>query len=764
MSDSHSSEFEKILNCSFDRAVQLQHEFVTLEHVLMCCLDQKSLQHMLQDLGCDITALRKDLQDFLEDPSRHSMVPDTRFQPKYTSVLLTLIKQAKTQSMFLGKTTIDSVDLIMAMFSAKESWATYFLHVRGITRNKITQYLGDQHQREHDELNQEDALLILSQFAVNLNKRAQQRIQDPLVGREAEVQEITHTLNRRIKNNVLLVGHPGVGKTQIVEGLASQIARGTAPASLLNKQIWSMDVSAVVAGTKFRGDFEDRMKNLLHALKSLPDVILFIDEIHMIMGAGSGGGQNSLDVANILKPALSRGELHCIGSTTHDEYRKHFEKDRALIRRFHKQDVQEPSVADAKLIVRGVLSGFEQFHNVQYDPACVDASVDLSVKFLHSRYLPDKAIDLIDAAGAAVKLQGQPQVRVADLEQQVSTAAKISVQTVRAQQTAQHKDLLNYVSTRLFGQTQAVTQVVESIWVSQSGLRDQARTMGSFLLLGPSGVGKTELARLLSQALDYHFVRFDMSEFQEKHSVSRLIGSPPGYVGYSDGQAGSGALINALEQHPQCVLLIDEVEKAHPDVSNLFLQAMDAGVLTSANQKTVNLNNVLLLFTSNLGAAVLERNPLGFGRDQPDTQDLTAVKQFFAPEFRNRLDGIVQFNPLHTDVMLEIVNKFLGNLDALCVPRNIHVVVDPAAKQWLVDQGFDAHLGARPLARCIDTHIKKPMSREILFGKLQHGGRVLVTVDAHNQLKLDFLAVPQDHCDPQLIMNTLRDMDQLHVD
>jgi ATP-dependent Clp protease ATP-binding subunit ClpA len=482
------------------------------------------------------------------------------------------------------------------------------------------------------------------------------------------------------------------------------------------------------------------MKNLVAAVKSLPNVILFVDEIHMIMGAGSGGGQSSMDVANILKPALGRGEIRTIGSTTHEEFRKHFEKDRALLRRFQKQDVEEPTAVDAKRILEGLIPSFERYHGVSYHADIASQAVDLSVKFVHGRYLPDKAIDLIDSAGASVKVLGvSSTVDIADLHQQLSKMAKISVDAIEQKQTDINRDLEENISSRLFGQKRAVTQVVETVWMSLSGLRENNRTMGSFLFSGPSGTGKTELAKLLAENLHYQFVRFDMSEFQEKHSLARLIGSPPGYVGYSDGATGSGALINALEQNPQCVLLMDEVEKAHPEVVNIFLQGMDRGAITSANQKTVSLQNVILIFTSNLGASDMERAPVGFGREDRKGEDQAAIRQFFAPEFRNRLDAMVAFNKLDAVVCDQIVDKFLDQLKNLCAAKNVKITVNPAAKQWLVARGFDSSLGARPLNRCIDNNIKKPLAKELLFGKLVNGGSVLVTVDANNEIKLDCL-------------------------
>ena len=740
-----SSEFELILNRSYELAVSHQHEYVTLEHMLLACTEQPSFQKLIKHMGCNIDQLRSDLQAFLDDTDRHSMMSEVRFQPKYTTTLLTVVKQSKAQSMFLGKPDIDAVDITIAMFNTDHCWAVHFLRQNQITKKTITDGINNTGVNASTDMPEDDARLVLAQFAVNLNRKAAQQKIDPLIGRESEIALITEVLARKNKNNVLLVGHPGTGKTQIVEGLALKISQNAVPDILRNREIWSLDISALVAGTKFRGDFEERMKNMITAVKSLPNVILFIDEIHMIMGAG-GGNQSSMDVANILKPALGRGEIRTIGSTTHEEFRKHFEKDRALLRRFHKQDIHEPTPEDAKRIIRGLIPSFEKYHGVTYTADCVDKCVDLSVKYLFNRYLPDKAIDLIDAAGAAVKVsQTEHTVTVDHIQQQLSRITKISMDTVQQTSSTLTRDLHNNISSQLFGQDQAVTQVVESVWVSLSGLRDSGRSMASFLFNGSTGCGKTELARLLAHSLNYSFVRFDMSEFQEKHSVSRLMGSPPGYVGYSDGSAGSGALINALENSPQCVLLIDEVEKAHPDITNIFLQAMDNGEITGANQKAVSFKNVILIFTSNLGSADMAREPLGFGRTAREGEDTAAITSHFAPEFRNRLDAVINFNKLSTVVMHSIVDKLLLNLNQLCKSKQVDVAVDPGARAWLVEHGFDANMGARPLARCIDNNIKKPMSQEMLFGQLQTGGSVLITVDpVSNKLRLDCLARAQN--------------------
>ena len=763
MSDNKTSEFEKILNRSYELTIRFKHEYVSLEHLLLACCESSSLEKLLQGMGKDIAQLSADVTAFLDNSKYHSVVADARYQPKYTNTLLTAIKQAKTQTMFLGRSHIESLDLVMAMFNTENSWAVYFLAKQGITKDSITDYLSRAVEDTEATMQQDDARLLLTQFAVNLNQKARQNKIDPLIGREDDIYQITQTLARKTKNNPLLVGAPGVGKTQIVEGLAKLIVEKRVPQVLHDKEVWSLDVSSVVAGTKFRGDFEERMKNLITALKSMPNVILFIDEIHMILGAGSGGGQSSMDVANILKPALGRGEIRTIGSTTQDEFRKHFEKDRALLRRFQKQDVEEPSISDAKKILAGLVSTFENYHGVTYAMDVSDLAVDLSAKYMFNKHLPDKAIDLIDAAGAAVKIDPDRESRtvtVRDLQQQLSRIVKIDEESVSQTESDRSRELENNIRARLFGQQEAVTQVTEGVWMALSGLREGHKTMASFLFSGPTGTGKTELARLLAENLGYAFVRFDMSEFQEKHSLSRLIGSPPGYVGYGDGTAGSGALINALEQTPQCVLLIDEVEKAHPEVCNIFLQGMDNGIITSSNQKSVSLRNVILIFTSNLGASDMERPTIGFMPQERKGEDTAAINHFFAPEFRNRLDSIIAFNKLGAEAMKLVLDKFLNNLNDLCKLKKVTVAVDPDARDWLTEKGFDPKMGARPLARVIDTHIKKPMAREILFGKLQQGGTVLVSVsDDRNSLKLVFLSRAGEPVNSlEAVKNTVMDL------
>ena len=741
MKEPSKNDFQQIIDRSYDIAVKYKHEYVVVEHILLALLEINDINRLFTQLGSDQIQIKTDIETFLNDTTYHSVVIDSStYQPKYTITVLTAIKQAKAQSLFMGKTTMTATDVLLAVMNTEQSWAVYFLAKSGVTKQKITNLLTQTQQNQNDgTINREDALMLLSQYATNLNQRAKQNKITPLVGREDDVDMLIENLARKLKNNVLLVGYPGVGKTQLVEGLALRITENSVPSSLREQEIWSLDLNSLVAGTKYRGDFEERMKNLISAIKSLPNVILFIDEIHMIMGAGSG--QSSMDAANILKPALGRGEIRTIGSTTFDEFRKHFEKDRALLRRFQKQDVNEPSIEDSKKILRGIVPVFEKFHSITYDIGCIDAAVDLSVKYMMNKHLPDKAIDLIDAAGASIKVRGEyKHVTVKNIEQQISRSAKITLETVSETTSQKLSHLEPNLKSVIFGQDRAVMGLCEAVWLAHSGLRETTKTMGSFLFTGPSGVGKTETAKQLADSLGYELVRFNMSEFQEKHSVSRFIGSPPGYVGYSDGASGSGALINAIEATPSCVLLIDEVEKAHPDVLNVFLQAMDQGEITSQTQKTVSLRNVILIFTSNLGAVEMQKSNIGFGAGKKDDADKEAVKQFFAPEFRNRLDAVIPFGQLSKEIMASVVEKFILQLNQAANQKQVKVIVDPAAKNWLVTNGFDPYMGARPLSRVIDNNIKKPMSKEMLFGKLTNGGCVLVTVDEQKELKLEFLS------------------------
>ena len=721
-----------------------RHELVTLEHLLMAMIELDEVKNLILAVGGDLGRLDKDVKGYVDDPANHVIVRSGVYQPRHTALLLTVAKKAKTQSMFSGRPGVGSIDLLLSMFNIENSHASYFLFSAGIEKDAVISHINQKTAKSGEEMAEKDAIAILTQYCINLNDRAREGKIDPLIGREAEVENITKTMARRRKNNVVLIGEPGVGKTGIVEGLAKRIVDHDVPDTLADKVIWSLDISSLLAGTKFRGDFEERMKQVISAFSVLPTSILFIDEIHMIMGAGSSSN-GSVDAANLLKPALSRGQLRCIGSTTLDEYRKHFEKDRALGRRFQKIDVHEPSIADSKRILAALAPYYAEHHGIEYQPAALDAAVELSVRFLHGLHLPDKAIDLIDGAGAKQAIKAlhdrAESIGVQQIKEEISAITQIPMDANPEDEDATLDSLESDLKGAVFGQDEAVERVNDAVLISKSGLRESNKTLGSFLFTGPTGVGKTELAKKLAACLKIPFVRFDMSEFQEKHTVSRFIGSPPGYVGYSDGQAGNGMLINTLDTTPHCVMLCDEVEKAHADVFNIFLQIMDHGTVTSASGKTANARNIYLIFTSNLGAAAMEKNSIGFNAGDSSDEGHNAVKNWFAPEFRNRLDAVVHFNRLNKENMGRVLDKFISELNDLTTAKKVSVTFDPAAKTWLTDRGFDRNMGARPMARTIQEHVKKPLSREMLFGRLKTGGAVVFTVK-DSKLVFEVLETP----------------------
>lgn len=736
------SPLENIVQRSYQLASQRKHELVTLEHLLAALLEDKDLQKLIVGAGGNLDHLKKENLSWLDEEINHVTVKHDQYQPRHTTLLMNVIKKSKTQSIFSGKKEMEPVDLLLAMYGIPDSPASYFLDRYAPTREALVEYLNQSSEFDTEYMDLAESEEILRLYCVNLNDRAKKGKIDPLIGREREVETITQIIARRNKHNVIMIGDPGVGKTVIVEGLAKRIVEKDVPEILLDKTIWSIDIASLVAGTKYRGDFEDRMKQIIKALQSNPHAIAFIDEIHMIMGAGAGGSSGSMDAANMLKPALSRGEIRCIGSTTHEEYRKHFEKDRALARRFQKLDVNEPSIEDSKRILHGIAKYYEEYHGVEYEAAALDTAVDLTAKHIHDKYLPDKAIDIIDSAAAWQKIKPTDQqlkvITKREIEAEVSRVAKIPVATVKNSEVDKLARLDTELKNTVFGQDTALDHLVDSIYMSRSGLRENDKTMGAFLFSGPSGVGKTEAAKQLALTLGIEFVRFDMSEFQERHSVSKFIGSPPGYVGYGDGSAGSGLLVNTLEKTPHCVLLFDEIEKAHPDVYNIFLQMMDRGVVTGSQGKTVSARNAVVIFTSNLGAAAMEKDLIGFGNTQTRDDDTKAINTFFTPEFRNRLDAIIKFNKLSKDNMGRIVDKFIGQLNELSAKKRVNIVVDAVAKEWLIDKGFDPKMGARPLARIIAENIKKPLSREMLFGRLKDGGAVTVSV-TDNKLTFDYM-------------------------
>lgn len=740
--------FEQTIQRAYQLAASMSHELVTLEHLLASLLDNSNIQKLIKRSGGNVDAMIAATSEWLNDEQKHVIVKQGNYQPRHTSLLAQVVKKAKTHSLFSGRRAIGPEDILLAMYDIQDSPASWIISQHAASKEKLMSNINRNTTEDTSKMDDDTALEILETYCINLNDKAESGRIDPLIGREREVEHICQIMSRRNKHNVIMTGDPGVGKTIIVEGLAKRITEGDVPDCLIGHTIWSLDIAALVAGTKFRGDFEERMKHIITAFTALPEHIMFIDEIHMIMGAGSGGSSGSIDVANMLKPALSRGDIRCIGSTTSEEYRKHFEKDHALVRRFQKLDVFEPSIEDSKRILRGIAKYYEDFHGLKFETAALDAAVDLTSLHIHDKCLPDKAIDIIDSAAAWQRIRPE-ELRVstitkAEIEAEVSRVAKVPVTTVKSKEADKLALLESDLKNVIFGQDLAVDAVTDAIYMSRSGLRETDKTVGSFLFSGPSGVGKTEVAKQLAKSLGVHFTRFDMSEYQERHTVSKFIGSPPGYVGYGDGAAGGGMLITELETHPHCVLLFDEIEKAHPDVYNIFLALMDHGTITGNQGKSASARNAIVIFTSNLGAADMEKEKIGFGSDTAlRDEDTQAINKFFTPEFRNRLDAVIKFKSLDKDNMESIVNKFLAQMNELSAKKNVNIICDPAAKQWLIEKGFDKKMGARPLARVIAENIKKPLSREMLFGKLRNGGAVMITVK-DSQLVFDYLSNPDE--------------------
>jgi len=725
-----SATHETIVQQSYALAAKLNHELVTLEHILQVLLENTEVIDLLKNTNANVDEIKRENSAWLDD-SNNNPPPLAGMRQRHTTLVANVFKKSMAQNIFKEKKQIDSIDLLLNMFDIEDSPASYFLHKHTIGRQGLIDYINSS-SGMNSEMSHDDALVVLRTYCVNLNDRAKNGKIDNLIGREKEVESITQILARRTKHNLILIGQPGVGKTVMIEGLAKRIVDGDVPEILMDKVIWSLDITSIVAGTKFRGDFEERMKSIIQALKSCPEAITFIDEIHMIMGAGSGGGGNgTLDAANILKPALSRGEFCCIGSTTEEEYRKHFEKDRAITRRFQKLDIFEPSISDAKKIIKGIAKYYEEFHGVTYTEEALDASVELTARYMHDKQLPDKAIDVIDSAAAWQKIKPVEQqklnIDISDIELEVGRISKRPIAEVTDTDAVKLHNLSNDLHDVIVGQDLAIQTLVDSVYLSRSGLHEHDKTQGAYLFVGPTGSGKTALATQLAKTLNIELIRFDMSEYMEKHRVSTLIGAPPGYVGFGDGGAGSGLLINAIEKNPHAVLLLDEVEKAHPDIFNILLQVMDNGIITNAAGKSVNARNIILIMTTNLGATDMARESIGFRKIEKD-DDTKAIDAFFPPEFRNRLDAVVKFNRLSKDNMSKIVDKFINDLRVLSLSKNVTINIDKVAKDWLIDKGFDKLMGARPLKRVISDNIKKPLSKEILFGKLKNGGAVSVTV------------------------------------
>mgnify|MGYP001403716975 FL=1 len=723
------------VNLSIERAVQhanaLAHEYVTLEHLLYAIMEENDVSDMLTKMKVNVAFLAQELEKYLNE-REDITVKENKAQPRKTLSLDRVFNRAVTQVIFSGRTKLHCRDIFVSLLSENGSQAYYLLRKAGATRDKAIEII----KKEYYGTGQpgmvtgpgQGAPVVFEDFVTDLNQQALDGIIDPVIGREDELIEITECLARRKKNNVIVVGEPGVGKTAIAEGLALMIAEGKVPEILKDKIVYSLDVTSLVAGTKYRGEFEERAKAVFDQLSSRENIILFIDEIHMIMGAGSAGGSN-IDIANLLKPLLANGKLHCVGATTSDEYRENFEKDRALQRRFQKVVIDQPSKENTKKILKGLKQYYEAFHEVEYTNEALDLAVELAERYMHGKYNPDRAIDVVDVAGARTKLHKMgTHVKIEEIQQAVSKITRIPLDMIDAKQNTNYEHLDSNIKKKLFGQDKAVNTLVEAILVSKSGMRPTNKPIGSFLFVGPTGTGKTELCRQLAANLDVKLRKYDMSEYMEQHSVSKLIGAPPGYVGHAEGGAGSGQLINDVEETPNCIVLLDEVEKAHPSVMNLLLQVMDDGRLTSSTGKTADFSNVILIMTSNLGAAQQSKSAIGFTNSN-EGASYEAVKKFFSPEFRNRLDGTVEFVSLARKHIDMIVTKTINEINDMLRDKNITIKLSRKAKTWLRDKGYQPDMGARPLQRVVNDYIKKPLSKEILFGKLVNGGTVTLDIE-----------------------------------
>ena len=728
-------EPDQELQLVFDKAVsdakKLKHEYVTIEHLLFSMLCSEPFYNICKGFGADIDYVKANLEHHLKDSCDDLKVTLDKFKPKKTQSVERVLNRAFTQVLFAGRNTITLADVVLSIMSEKKSISNYYLEQGGMKKESFAEYINTELETsiEDEELSGEGQR-ALRQFTTDLNAEVKSNKVDPVIGREYELDTIALALGRRNKNNCLLVGDPGVGKTAIAEGLAWNIVNDAVPEFLKEYNVYMLDIGSMLAGSKYRGDFEERFKLVLAGLKTKGKTIMFIDEAHMINGAGSGGGSNSAnDLANMLKPALSKGNIKVVASTTWDEYRKYFEKDRALMRRFQRVTVDEPSPEVTNDILNGIKKYYEEFHKTTITQEAIDEAIKLSVKYQSDKKLPDKAIDLIDLACSRFNLknvEGDKIVSDAEIQFELAKVVNLPTEQVAEKETDNLKNLEKNIKGDVYGQDEAVEEIVDKILVAQAGLKPDDKPIGSFVFMGPTGTGKTETAKQLAKNLGVNLVRFDMSEYQEKHAVAKLIGSPPGYVGYEE---NNGLLITKLQENPNCVLLLDEIEKAHPDVSQILLQVMDNGKVTGSNGKEADARNCVLILTTNLGAEDAERNTIGFGDEEDRDYEDTELKRFFAPEFRNRLDGVITFAKLGKEVMMKIVGKFLVELKAQVKDKKIKITISDEALDYLVNKGFNKKMGARPLQRVIDKEIKRPLSRQLLFGDLKNGGACKIDVD-----------------------------------
>ena len=749
-----SQSLQNIFESSVNTAKELHHEYITIEHVVYGILCDNDSYALLESFGADAKFIKANLEHYLKNNLNDIKLsnPKADFKPKKTNSVERVLNRCFTQVLFSGRQRMEVADVVISVLSEKNSFGFYFLQKGGVTKEKFVKYFQEhvvteeiEDAEEHRVVNSGQSDRILNQFCTNLSLKAKQRTIDPVIGRDDELEKIQLVLARRNKCNVLMVGDPGVGKTAIAEGLARKIFEKKVPKFIQDHQVYTLDISSLLAGSKYRGDFEERVKAVLTALEKKGKIILFIDEAHMMQGAGAANNSSN-DMANMLKPILTKGVIKLMASTTWEEYRKHFESDRALMRRFQRVTIDEPTPDMAVKILKGIKKYYEKHHNVKISDAAIDQAVKLSVKYMADKKLPDKAIDILDCAAARYKLKDDEGMegieQIVDIEQvtyELSKMINMPLETVAQKESKNLSDLEGGMKSAVYGQDKAVETLLDKIFVAQAGMKHPNKPIGSFLFLGPTGTGKTETARALADKMSMELIRFDMGEYQEKHSVARLIGAPPGYVGYED---NAGQLITKLQEHPNSILLLDEVEKAHPDVMNILLAFMDNGFITGSNGKQADGRNTILLMTSNLGARDNENNTIGFGELAKDGEDDKAVKKFFAPEFRNRLDAIIKFSNLGQETVIQIVKKFVGELNTQLKDKGIEIVLNNAAAKWLAEKGYDRKMGARPLARLIDNKIKSPLSRRVLFGDLVDGGRVSIDI-ADDDLTFTVSEIPK---------------------
>jgi len=724
-----SSELQMVFDKAIDVAKKLNHEYITLEHLCFAMLCEESFSKCVSGFGADTDYIRKNLEHYLKNKLTEIVIPEGVTKPKKTQAVERALNRAFTQVLFNGRQKIECTDVFLAIMSEKKSFAFYYIQQANIDKDKFADYLNNELDSTDDET-ESQSTKALKAFTTNLNDSVTKGKVDPVIGRVEELENIALALGRRSKNNVILVGDPGVGKTAIAEGLAFNIVNGAVPEFLKNYTVYNLDISAMLAGSKYRGDFEERFKLVLAALQKKGKTVLFIDEAHMISGAGSATNSAN-DLANMMKPALSKGNIKVVASTTWEEYRKHFEKDRALMRRFQRITVDEPTQEMSVQILKGIKKYYEDFHKVKIKDDAIQAAIKLSVKYQTDKKLPDKAIDLIDCACSRfnIKLAGDRVIGEEEIQFELSKMVQLPAEVIMESESSNLSNLMSNLQNEVYGQDSAIETVVDKILVARAGLKSENKPVGSFVFMGPTGCGKTETAKSLSKHLGVKLLRFDMSEYQEKHSVSKLIGSPPGYVGFEE---NAGLLITQIQETPNAVLLFDEVEKSHPDVTTILLQMMDNGFITGSNGKKADCRNIVLILTTNAGAQASEKNHIGFGQQEKDYSDAD-IKKFFAPEFRNRLDGIITFAKLSKETMIKIVGKFMVELRDQVQEKGIKIKLRDDAVDWLVKQGFDSKMGARPLQRVIDKEIKRPLAKMMLFGDLKNGGIITIGI-ADNQL------------------------------